>query len=235
MKEISTDVTKSERYENMKDWMRMKGMMYLLTEEFDMLEYFASGIILDAFTLHSSQKKEVIIDYFKRYWYDTLLYSTVFENRNSIILVNQVARYYGTNVGFYLAFNVIMEVSLIPLSFISMALFVNSIFYGVSHSAVLFYNAILSVWPVYLSQKFLGSQGQMDFLWDMEHVDFHHTPRAEYRGEYMIDPKNNEIKKRDPVPKLLRGVLVGFPLYLLGAAMIFTVFILSVSLFFLIS
>lgn len=232
MKEINTDVSKSERYEYMKDWMRMKGLMYVLTEEFDMLEYFASGIILDAFTLHSSQKKEVIIDYFKRYWYDTLLYSTIFENRNSIILVNQVARYYGTNVGFYLTFNVIMNNTLVPLSFLGLSLFVYSLFQGVSNPAVLIYNAILSVWPVILSQKFLRSQGQMNFLWDMDHVDLHHTPRAEYRGRYMIDPKNNEIKKRDPVPKILRAVMVCVPLYLLGALMIFTVFILSVSLFF---
>ena len=221
---------KADEYEQLRDWIRIEIIQFLLREEFDQDDYVLTGIVKDHFTMHNFSTRKMLLKYLKKYWKNLAFICTPFRDANSLAPVNLCALYFGVQPAYYLVFNVVIAVWLIPVSFLALVQFIISLIIGETNNvSLLFYNQFISIWSLFLFRIWKRLENTLTYIWDMNEIE--NTKRALYsfRGYFSVDKKSGLIKKKDAANRIQRRIIINFLLVSLGSAMIIFTFVSSIS------
>ena len=236
LKGITTN-SRIDAYENIKDWMKHQLIYFLLKEEFDVEDYYQSGIIIDYFALHDGPQKRLMESYWLKYWKQLFYYPINPKgSMESLKPLNQLADYYGAPAGYYQGFMLTLSAMLLPLSVIALISFIigevlansgpSDLEIPNNNRATLMYSLLLAMWSTIFVEMWKRRESEMIYIWDMDDILLRPYERYNYHGQYCIDKRSYTIRKQDPINRSARRICSESIIAAIGIALIWVSFII---------
>ena len=145
--------------------------------------------------------------------------------------MNFIANYYGEKIGFYYAWIMFytswLLIPAIPGAvlfgyqmYLLISQYVDKETVNIDNPFNLLYCLILAIWSTVMIEVWKRVQNEIAFMWSMTNFSEEEQVMADYRADYVPDPKFYQVLKISFLNTLLRRVTGEFPIIIIAVAIV---------------
>ena len=198
-------------YEPLRDIQKQRILIYLILSEFNIFKFQNAGLILDHFPLHHFGYRKHIDEYWKKYFWATILNSIrVGKRAVGFRAIAQIGFYHGLQNGFYFGFLIQLTSLMFPLAIIGVAFYLYGILFadGFDNLLLPVMSIIVGIWMTLSVEGWKRREKHLAFNFDVLGIRKIEQKRIEYTGNYVVSQATKKVVKYDKFTPFKRRAMV---------------------------
>lgn len=221
----------SHELEPLRHFQKIKIMMELINNEFDIDRFKKKGLITKYFPVHDYKQRKLILKLWSKYKYLIHFKDAFLQTDKNVLLVpSLISFYHGIQQGFYFGFLSLYTNAMFYIAILGLIATLPSLIFNVDMTFLrVFSPVIIGLWSTFFLNMWQRREKELAFSFDSMGDETIKTVRKKYRGSSIIDEGTLSISKKVKERWVLKGFLT-FIIFVLGSSLVLAIYLLVNSL-----